>query len=216
MNYLSEGTLQEDSQVAAKLIVQALLYTMAYGMLYYVSQKKESVPKVVVLSEYKKKLMEKDYAGVMSGHFSGSRIYKTMSRQWWWDHMYQNIIIYTRNCLQCALVTCVGRKQSPPMKPIPVHHPFQIVDVDIMELPLTTNGNRYAIVFQDLFTKWPMVYASPDQKAITLPTLLVKEIVPMFGVPEAILSDRGTNLLSHLMQDVCKLLGIKYCSLSTV
>ena len=31
----------------------------------------------------------------------------------------------------------------------------------------------------------------------------------MFGVPEALLSDRGTNLLSCLMQDVCKLLGIK-------
>ena len=33
--------------------------------------------------------------------------------------------------------------------------------------------------------------------------------MPMFGVPEALLSDRGTNLLSHVMQDVCKLLGIR-------
>ena len=33
--------------------------------------------------------------------------------------------------------------------------------------------------------------------------------MPMFGVTEALLSDRGTNLLSHLMQDVCKLLGIR-------
>ena len=31
----------------------------------------------------------------------------------------------------------------------------------------------------------------------------------MFGIPEALLSDRGANFLSHLMQDVCKLLGIK-------
>ena len=31
----------------------------------------------------------------------------------------------------------------------------------------------------------------------------------MFGFPEALLSDWGTNLLSFLMQDVCKLLGIK-------
>ena len=51
-----------------------------------------------------------------------------------------------------------------------------------------------------------------DQKAITLVTFLVKQIVPMFGVPEALqsdLSDRGTNLLLCLIQDVCKLLGIK-------
>ena len=31
----------------------------------------------------------------------------------------------------------------------------------------------------------------------------------MFGFPEALLFDRGANLLSHLMQDVCKILGIR-------
>ena len=35
MNYLSEGVLPEDSQVAAKIVVQASLYTMADGILYY-------------------------------------------------------------------------------------------------------------------------------------------------------------------------------------
>ena len=54
-----------------------------------------------------------------------------------------------------------------------------------------------------------MVYATPDQKAERIAKLLTQEIVPMFGVPEALLSDRGINLLSHLMQDVCKMLGIK-------
>ena len=153
MNYLSKGVLPEDSQVAAKLVAEASLYTMADEILYYIGQKKDSIPKVVVPSDYKKRLMEEYHAGVMSGHFSGPRIYKTMSRQWWWEHMYQDIINYTRNCPQCAIATGVGRRQSPPMKPIPVDHPFQIVGVDIMKLPLTTNGNKYAIVFQDLFTK---------------------------------------------------------------
>ena len=30
----------------------------------------------------------------------------------------------------------------------------------------------------------------------------------MCGVPESLLSERGTNLLSYLMTDVCSLLGI--------
>ena len=30
----------------------------------------------------------------------------------------------------------------------------------------------------------------------------------MFGVPEALLSDRGTNMLANVMQDICQLLGI--------
>ena len=78
-----------------------------------------------------------------------------------------------------------------------------------MELPVTTQGNRYVVVFQDLFTKWPMVFPTPDQKTEHIAQLLVEEIVPCFGVPEAVLSDRGTNLLSFLMKDICRLLGIE-------
>ncbi len=49
-----------------------------------------------------------------------------------------------------------------------------------------------------------MVYAIPDQKTHRIVDILVREIVPVFGVPECLLSDRGTK-----MTDVCKALGIK-------
>ena len=49
----------------------------------------------------------------------------------------------------------------------------------------------------------------PDQKSLRIAELLVNEVIPQFGVPESLLLDRGTNLLSHLMTDVCWLLGIK-------
>ena len=49
----------------------------------------------------------------------------------------------------------------------------------------------------------------PDQKASQIAKLLVREVIPLFGVPECLLSDRGTNLLSHLMRDICHLLVIK-------
>lgn len=68
-------------------------------------------------------------------------------------------------------------------------------------------GNKYIIVFQNLFTKWPMVFPAPDQKSERIARLLCEEIVPMFGVPESLLSDRGTNLVSNLMLDVCRILG---------
>ena len=51
-----------------------------------------------------------------------------------------------------------------------------------MELPVTNQGNRYVIVFQDLFTKWPLVFPTPDQKAECIAQLLVEEVVPTFGV----------------------------------
>ena len=78
-----------------------------------------------------------------------------------------------------------------------------------MALPKTSKGILYVLVFQDFLSKWPMVYALPDQCAHCIVKILVEEIIPIFGVPEALLSDRGTNLLSHLTLDVCAMLGIQ-------
>ena len=78
-----------------------------------------------------------------------------------------------------------------------------------MDLPLTKAGNCLVVVFQDFLTKFPLVFAVPDQKAIRLTKLLAEEVIPLFGVPEALLSDRGTNLLSHVMLDLCQTLGIQ-------
>ena len=71
-------------------------------------------------------------------------------------------------------MTGAGRKQTPLLYPIPVECPFQILGV---------------VVFQDFFTKWPFVFPTPDQKAIRIARLLAEEVVPVIGVPEALLSD---------------------------
>ena len=106
------------------------------------------------------------------------------------------------------MVSGTGRTHRPPLRPIPLQQPFKIMGVDVMELPVTQCGNRYVIVFQDFLTKWPSVLPAPDQKAIRIGRLLAVEIVPMFGVAESLLSDCGANLMAHVMQDTCQLLGI--------
>ena len=68
-----------------------------------------------------------------------------------------------------------------------------------MELPRTKKNNKYVVVIQDYLT---LAYALPDQKATTLACVLADEVI------QALLSDRGTNLLSHLMTDICAMLGI--------
>ena len=110
---------------------------------------------------------------------------------------------------ECTIVSGGGRVCKPPLYPIPVQRPFQIVIVNIMDLPATQQDNKHVAVFQDYLTKWPMVFPVPDQRSQLLARLLAEEVIPMFGVPECLLSDRGANLLSHLMIDLCELLGIK-------
>ena len=62
-----------------------------------------------------------------------------------------------------------------------------------MDLPKLIDGNSHVVVFQDYLTKWPLVFPVPDQKSITLVRLLL-ELIPFFGVLEALLSDCGANL----------------------
>ena len=121
--------------------------------------------------------------------------------------MYTDAVNFCSKCAECCIVNGTGNKKKPPLHPIPVKRPFQIIGIDIMELPKT--ANRYVVVMQDFLTKWSLVFPVPDQKADRLARLIVDELLPLFGVPEALLSDHGANLLAHVMQDVCTLLGIQ-------
>ena len=75
------------------------------------------------------------------------------------------------------------------------------VGVDVLQLPLTENGNRYVFfVFQHYLTKWVEAFAvhvSPTKTAETIAKLLVEEIFCRHGAQEYLLSDRGTNIISY-------------------
>ena len=116
--------------------------------------------------------------------------------------------LFCKSCLVCA--SCKrGRKTfKPPLAPILVGGPFHRVAVDILQLPLTADGNRYVAMFMDYLTKWPEVFPMADQKAETIAKHFVEGVVCRHRIPEQLLSDRGPNFLSGLIQEVCKLLGV--------
>jgi len=192
-----------------KLVTEASLFTIVNNILYHVGPTQTETSRVVVPHHLQLKIMKEYHDGQLAGHFSGPKLYKALVRRWWWPYMYTDTLDYANNCPQCAIVQGIGKREKLPLHPIVTERSFQIVGVDIMELPITTRGNQYVIVLQDLFMKWPMVFPKPDQKAVRIAQLLVEEAIPTFGVPEALLSDQGTNLLSFLMKKNCKMFGIE-------
>ena len=163
--YLKDGKLPEDGQQAQEMISLAKQFTILDEILYRQSPKRGELSQIVVPASLKQLIMEETHAGALAGHFSGPRLYKIISQRWWLKNMYKDLMEYARNCPQCTVIERSERKQIPSLVPIPVDHPFQILGADVMELPLTTKGNKYLIVFQDLFTKWPMAFPTLDQKA---------------------------------------------------
>ena len=123
--------------------------------------------------------------------------------------MYVDAINYSKNCPECAIVLGREPSDSPPLQPMPVSHDFQIVGVDVMDLPKTECGNKHVLDFQDFLSKWPMVSPTSDQKTNRIMKHLTEDLISLFSVPEALLSDHGSNLLSNLMNDVCEVLGIE-------
>ena len=207
--YLEDSTLPKDDKAARKVILQSSLFTMAKTALCFIDSKKSYRVRVAVPKHLARTVLDLCHRDPSGGHFSANRTYKSLVSKWWWGGMYSDTEQFVKSCPECAIVSGTGHHQPPPLHPIPVKRPFQIIGVDIMDLPVTTRGNKHVIVFQDYLTKWPMVYPLPDQKTHRIARVLVDEIIPFYGVPECLLSDRGTNLLSHLMRDLCQMLGIK-------
>jgi len=76
---------------------------------------------------------------------------------------------------------------------MPIGKPWEIVAVDILEVPTSRHNIRYLLVIQDYITKW--VEAIPNQTAATV----TKELIAVFcryGIPD-ILQERH-HIMSYV------------------
>jgi hypothetical protein len=117
-------------------------------------------------------LLSKARSGRFSGHFAEKSLFGILSRRYRWDGMRSDVRRQCRACVTCVARTGSGSKVRPALKPIPVVGQFHLVGVDVLSLPRTSEGNRYAVVFVDYLTKWPEVFAVPSHTAETIARLL--------------------------------------------
>ena len=90
------------------------------------------------------------------------------------------------------------------------HRPFDKTYMDMVgPLPITAQGNRYILTFMDDFSKYLVCVAIPDAEASTIARVFFNEIIAKFQIPKSLVTDNGTNFVSNLFKETCKLLGIK-------
>ena len=65
------------------------------------------------------------------------------------------------------------------------------------------------LVFQDHFTKQVLAYVTPDQTAKSIAKFLYGGYISIFGALARLLSDRGASFTSNIIEELCKILGIK-------
>ena len=132
---------------------------------------------VIPPMSYRKMLFEEAHGGQFGAHLGSAKVHGQLARSYWWSTMRADIIHWSRSCTICASRQ-VGRPLHPLLTPLPVGGPFDRIGVDVIQFPISSEGNKNAVVFMDYLTKWPEVFLTRDQSSLTIAHSLVGRIIP--------------------------------------
>ena len=99
-----------------------------------------------------------------------------------------------------------------PLCPIQVYVPLELIHVNFTSIEMTMELNQVlsiknVLVLMDHFTRYMMALVTKDQKAKTVMCILYKHFISVFGAPAKLLSDRGTNFTSVLVENSAQYLA---------
>ena len=88
-------------------------------------------------------------------------------------------------------------------------NPWDIVSTDVLQLPTTTNLNKYVLIFVDNFSRYIEAKPLPAINGETVSNTLVKQIICRHGCPTTLICDNASYYVHGEFEIVCKFLGIK-------
>ena len=120
--------------------------------------------------------------------------------------MIHDISLYCRECLTCPS-SKPPAPQKAPLISFPIGKLWEMVTVDVLQVPTSSENHRYILVIQDYFIKWAEAISMANQTATTITRELVK-VFSNYGLPEILHSDQGRNFESSLLQQTLDAFGI--------
>uniref|UniRef100_A0A914UH49 RNA-directed DNA polymerase n=1 Tax=Plectus sambesii TaxID=2011161 RepID=A0A914UH49_9BILA len=206
--YLEDGTLPDEPTTAKRVVAEASQFVIESDALYFVDHKRKGRRRLALPKSMRQDAVLQEHSGVFGGHLGHERVYYAVAQIYYWPGMYADAKRWIRGCLTCA-VSRDHRKHRPPLVSMQTEGIFDLVSVDVLEMPLTRQGNKYIISFVDCFSKFCESFATANQTAETIAKLLVEQIVCRHGCPSKLLSDRGPAFMSDLLGAVLKHLGVQ-------
>ena len=168
------------------------------------------VPQMILPRKMRKEVFAQLHSTPTAGHLGVNKTSSRIRQRFYWPHCLQDVKDWCEACDLCASRRGPTRKQRAPMHQYNVGAPSERIALDVLgPLPSTTSGNKYVLLVADYFTKWPEAFPIPNQEAVTVAEVLVKEYICRFGVPVEIHSDQGRNFESNVIQEMCSMLGIR-------
>ena len=119
---------------------------------------------------------------------------------------------FIRACTCCLQYE--GGLPKAPLCPIVATVPQNLLHIDFTSIETTLEPNQLpraanVLVFQDNFMKHRLAYVTPDHNVKTITKFLYGGYISIFGALGRLLSDRGASFTSNVIEELCKILGVK-------
>ena len=148
-----------------------------------------------------------------AGHLGREKTLSRIRKNFFWNTQRKDVQEYVRTCTTCQRTKARHHRPYGNLMTLPIpDRPFQEISLDfITGLPesKTPSGKVDAIlVVVDRFTKYAQyIPTRKDTTAKSFAYTFLETIWRRFGLPEGIVSDRGSIFTSKFWQTMCQLLG---------
>uniref|UniRef100_A0A2S2QRJ0 RNA-directed DNA polymerase n=1 Tax=Sipha flava TaxID=143950 RepID=A0A2S2QRJ0_9HEMI len=151
------------------------------------------------------------HSGILGGHRGVQQTIKRIRKQFQWDTMRRDVEDYIKKCASCQVNKVDNRSTKQPMViSTTASEPFERTFIDVVgPLPQTFNGNVYILTIQCDLTKFSVAIPMANKEANTVAYHFVTSFVCTHGLPQNLISEQGTEFLSKIFTETCKLLVVK-------
>ena len=135
-----------------------------------------------------------------------------MTHDYWWPNMKQTIMDYIKGCTTCQSRKNHPTKTKPPLYPIPSESftlPFTSIAMDfIVKLP-TSNSYDTILTITDTFSKVSIfIPCKETTDAENTALLYTTYMLPHYGLPSWIISDRDPRFTATFTKELCWILRV--------
>jgi hypothetical protein len=159
----------------------------------------------------KKQILYEFHDSPLGSHKGMTETSCVIKSQYFWPNMRCEVKEYVKQCRSCQVNKMLTSKYKAPMEIMrTAKHPFDKCYRDIVgPLPVTLGSNKYILTFQDDLSKYVVAVPIGQQDAETVARAFVVNIVLKYGTPRILQTDQGTNFISKVFRNTCKILKIK-------
>lgn len=148
---------------------------------------------------------------VFGGHVGKKRLYYKLRQHYYWKKMMRDVATFTNSCLQCQQNKVTRHVKLPMCITDTPGRPFEKISIDtIGPLPITENGNIYALTINCNLTKYFIAVPMANKEAKTVARSIMENVFLIFGLSKHILTDMGTEYVNKIFKNVTKLFDINH------